>query len=159
MNQSLFPVIEGLVWREVKDGNDDARELFDRHYSRHCYADGRKPKLFCGPGEKMVLMTPCGLALFAWRKFISGDGQQGVNCAIFRNESHLRSSTLIVEACKIARERWGNTRFYTYVNPRKVASANPGYCFKMAGWHKCGITKHNKLLILELVPHQEPKPE
>jgi hypothetical protein len=60
--------------------------LYDRHYSKYHYADGRRPKLFVGPGEKMVLLTTDHLALFAWRKFRSMDGQQGVNCAIFRNE-------------------------------------------------------------------------
>lgn len=151
-NISLFPVLEGVVWMHRMDGNGDAREMFDRHYSRYKYKDGRKPKLFVGPGEKMVLMTPCGLALFVWRKFISGDGQQGVNCAIFRNESAIRSSDLILEAEQLALERWGATRFYTYVNPRKIRSNNPGFCFLKAGWRKCGITKHNKLLILEKSP-------
>jgi hypothetical protein len=25
-------------------------------------------------------------------------------------------------------------RMYTYVNPAKIRSINPGYCFKQAGW-------------------------
>jgi hypothetical protein len=40
-----------------------------------------------------------------WEKVIdhvSGDGQQGVNCAVFRNESEILSSQLILEAEKIA---------------------------------------------------------
>jgi len=31
--------------------------LYERHYSKYHYKDGRKPKLFCGPGEKIVLRT------------------------------------------------------------------------------------------------------
>lgn len=140
---------EGEVWKKVKDGNDRARWLFDRHYSRYRYKDGRKPKLFVGPGEKLVLLTHCERALFVWRKFKSGDGQEGVNCAIFRNESPYLSSFLIAEAEKIAIDRWGPIRFYTYVNPSKIKSSNPGYCFKQCGWTVCGVTKVNKLIILE----------
>jgi hypothetical protein len=146
--QSLFDTLPGVVWLEWRDGNAHARQLFDRHYSRRRYADGRRPKLFVGPGEKMVLMTPCGRALFVWRRFISDDGQNGVNCAIFRNEGAGRSSDLIQEACRLAWCRWPTERLYTYVNPRRVASANPGYCFKCAGWQRCGITTKG-LLIFE----------
>jgi hypothetical protein len=144
--------IVGQNWYALKDGDAMARGLFDRHYSRHFYADGRKPKLFVGPGSKMVLMTSDGTALFVWRKFISGDGQRGVNCAIFRNEGRLLSSDLILEAEQIAWQRWPGERLYTYVNPQGIKSSNPGYCFLKAGWRKCGITKVNKLIILEKEP-------
>ena len=69
----LFPPPIG-DWVEVKDGNDTARAIFEEHYSRYRYADGRKPLLFVGPGEKMVLLTPDASAVFAWRKFKSADG-------------------------------------------------------------------------------------
>jgi hypothetical protein len=49
----------------------------------------------------------------------------------------------------IAWQRWPGERLYTYVNPRKVKSENPGYCFKVAGWTTCGTTKWRKLTILE----------
>ena len=45
--------------------------------------------------------------------------------------------------------RWPGARFYTYVNPRRVRSVNPGFCFKAAGWRLCGITKTRRLLVLE----------
>jgi len=144
-------LISGQNWYGVKDGNAIARSIFDRHYSRYFYVDGRKPKLFVGPGEKMVLLTSDCKALFVWRKFISGNGQQGVNCAVFRNEGKQLSSKLILEAEQLAWCRWPNERLYTYVNPKGIRSTNPGYCFKQAGWHKCGVTKINKLIILEKV--------
>lgn len=143
---------DGTVWRVVRDGNDTARGLFDRHYSRKVYKDGRKPLQFVGPGQKMVLLTPAADALFVWRKFISGDGQQGINCAVFRNESGRLSSELILEAERVAWLRWPGERLFTYVNPRKVRSSNPGFCFLMAGWRRCGVTKWNKLLIFEKYP-------
>lgn len=149
---AVQPFLFGDTWVEVKDGNSSCRAIFDRHYSRKHYADGRRPKIFVGPGEKMVLMTPCARALFVWRKFISGDGQQGVNCAIFRNEGAGLSSDLIRAAMVLAWGRWPGERLFTYVNPRRVHSANPGFCFIKAGWRRCGITKWNRLLILEALP-------
>jgi len=141
------------VWLPVKDGNDTGRDIFDNHYSRYHYADGRKPLLYVGPGEKMVLLTPDALALFIWRKFISGDGQQGVNCAVFRNEGPQLSSDLIREAVTLAWERWPGARLYTYVNPNGIRrKRDPGRCFLKAGWNYCGETKWNKLRILELLP-------
>lgn len=152
MTAQLGMRFDSFAWVHSKDANPTARGLFVRHYSYRPYADGRKPQKFVGPGEYMVLLTPEADALFVWRKFISADGQQGVNCSVFRNESEHRSSDLIREASALARERWPNERLYTYVNPRKIQSSNPGYCFQMAGWQRCGITKHNKLVILELLP-------
>ena len=133
----------------IKDGDNEARDFFDRHYSRKKYADGRKSKLFVGPGEKMVLRTPDGQALWVWRKFISGDGQRGLNCSVFRNESGALSSMLILAAEDMAWRRWPKQRCFTYVNAKKIKSNNPGYCFEKAGWRKCGVTKWNKLIILE----------
>ncbi len=135
------------TWLVVKDGDAEARAIFHRHYSYRPYKDGRKPSLFVGPGQKMVLVTSDYSALFIWRKFISGDGQQGVNCAVFRNEGKHLSSKLILEAEKLAHQKWPGERFYTYVNPRKVHG--DGACFKHAGWKKIGRTKHNRLIILE----------
>jgi len=136
-------------WIRIRDANPTARGIFVRHYSYRPYRDGRRPLKFVGPGEYIALITPEADALFVWRKFISGDGQQGVNCAIFRNESRFLSSDLILEASYLAWEKWPGERLYTYVNPRKIQSTNPGFCFLMAGWRRCGITKVNKLVILE----------
>ena len=149
MSAASSPFFDFAVWMHIKDGDDEARRFFDRHYSRKKYADGRQPKLFVGPGQKMVLVTPCRRALFVWRKFISGDGQQGINCAIFRNEGAGLSSELIVEADALADDRWPGERHFTYVNPKRVQSRNPGFRFVKAGWRRCGTTKWNKLWIFE----------
>jgi len=143
------PYLFGTGWIAVRDGDDTARDIFHQHYSYKPYADGRRPKLFVGPGEKLALVWPDASALFIWRKFISGDGQEGVNCAVFRNEGAMLSSELIRQADVIADERWPGERHYTYVNPRRVRSVNPGCCFKKAGWRRCGETKYNRLVVLE----------
>lgn len=144
------------TWVRVKDGDRQAFALYRRHYSCYRFADGRREnpayrnrRLFLGPGGKLVLLTPDGLALFAWRKFLDASGQIGVNCAVFRNEGPQRASELILAAEEIAQERWPVERFYTYVNPAKLPKGKrPGYCFEMAGWRRCGLTKGG-LLILE----------
>ena len=139
-------------WLSVRDGNYSVRAIFDRHYSRHFYRDGRRPKLFAGPGEKEVLISPSGLAIFVWRKFRSmRAGEFGVNCAVFRNEGAGLSSDLICSAVAIAWRRWPGERLYTYVNPRCIRSTNPGYCFLMAGWRRCGTTPKG-LIVLEMLP-------
>jgi len=140
------------LWVLTLDGDTGAKRIFDRHYSKYHYRDGRNPSLFVGPGSKIVLVLPDYTALFVWRNFISKDSQEGVNCAAFRNESRYLSSDLILEAEQWAWEKWPGERLYTYVNPTKIKSDNPGYCFKCAGWKICGETKVNKLLIMEKLP-------
>lgn len=136
------------VWWLTRDGDRACLKLYERHYSCYQYRDGRKRSQFVGPGEKVVLRTEHADALFVWRKFISDNGQQGINCAVFRNESRHRSSDLIRQACAIADCLWPNSRRYTYVDTKRVRSRNPGFCFLVAGWRKCGWTKSG-LLILE----------
>jgi len=138
-------------WIEIKDGNPIALELFSRHYSKRHYLDKRVSKRFVGPGERIVLLSRCNKALLVWKKFRSKDNQIGICCSVFRNESMELSSSLLLEAESFAFKKWDASRFYTYVNPKKISSKNPGYCFKVAGWRFCGITKTRKLHILEKI--------
>ena len=135
------------LWYLTKDGDVSCMALFRRHYSHRKYADGRDVKLFCGPGEKIVLRTKAADALFVWRRFIDDSGQEGINCAVFRNESPHRSSELIRQADAIADHIWPGCRHYTYVDSGNVRSRNPGYCFIVAGWKRCGVTKSGKLIL------------
>lgn len=142
------------VWYLTKDGDATLLSLYERHYSAYQYADGRKRKLFVGPGEKVVLRTRAGDAGFIWRRFIDDSGQGGINCAFFRNEGPTLSSALIRQADAIADFIWPDRRHYTFVNAEKVASRNPGYCFSRAGWRRAGKTKSG-LLVFERPPHTE----
>lgn len=135
-------------WWLTKDGDADCLDLYERHYSAYRYRDGRVRKLFVGPGDKVVLRTEAGDACFVWRKFKDDSGQQGINCAVFRNEGAYQSSELIRQADEIADCLWIDRRHYTYVNPKKVRSSNPGFCFLAAGWRRCGMTKSG-LIVLE----------
>lgn len=135
-------------WWLTKDGDADCLDLYERHYSARIYKDGRQRKLFCGPGEKVVLRTPRGDAFFVWRRFIDGSGQRGINCATFRNEGTIQSSLLIRQADAIADCVWPDSRHYTYVDAAAIQSTNPGACFLFAGWRRCGRTKGG-LVVLE----------
>lgn len=144
---AVQPFLFGDGWIEVKDGNAEGRALYHRHYSRRKYADGRDPKLYVGPGNKLVLLTADVRALWVWRRFKNDRGDEGVNCAVFRNEGAQQSSDLVRAADKIADDRWPGEAHYTYVNPRKIRSTNPGYCFLKAGWRRCGITKGGLIVL------------
>lgn len=139
-------------WLQTKDGDEACFQIFQRHYS---YREGRKIRQFVGPGEKCVLITEGGDALWVWRKYKTDDGQTGINCAVFRNESDILSSTLILDAELVAAKRWPGQRLFTYVNPKRIRSTNPGACFKRSGWTVCGKTKWKGLVILE---KQQPSP-
>lgn len=145
------------VWWLTRDGDKDCLAMYERHYSAHRYADGRKRVQFVGPGEKVVLRTERGDAFFVWRKFLddsrdarTGERQSGVNCAAFRNESGYQSSELVRQADAIADVLWPDLRHYTYVDAARVRSRNAGYCFQVAGWRRCGRTKGG-LIVLEKV--------
>lgn len=127
----LLPLFDGLVRTTHFDG--ECAELADRHYSRRTVG----ARQFCYSGRKLVLRNNEGTVLWVWMypdDALRMDGQKGYNCAIFRNESPRRSSEIILEAERLAVERWGPNRGYTYIDPQKVRSPNPGYCYKLAGW-------------------------
>lgn len=156
MGFRLFPaaVAEGCehlmaYWIISQDGESELYELYRRHYSSR---GNKNPKIkkFIGPGEHISLTLPKRDALFVWRNFIDDGGQEGINCAVFRNESKILSSDLIREADAIADFAWPGQRHYTYVWAEAVTSRNPGWCFICAGWKRCGYTKAG-LHILERI--------
>ena len=139
------------IWWLTKDGDLDCLELYERHYSTYRYADGRDRKQFVGPGEKVVLRTEAGDALFVWRRFVDASGECGINCAVFRNESSHQSSELVRQADQIADCLWPCRRHYTYVRPEAIKSTNPGFCFIAAGWQRLKRRTGSGLMILERV--------
>lgn len=129
---------------QSKDGDQECRELVDRHYSREKNKSFGHP-LFVGPGHKIVLRNPEGTWVFVWRKTkFRLDTQDGWECAIFRNESDRLSSEIILEC-----EKFVNGKKFTYVNPNKIRSTNPGCCFKKAGWQYMGKSKGGLVLLVK----------
>lgn len=144
----MLPLFEGLVRTHVCD--PEMLEFADRHYSKvkRGKVGGRR---LCGPARSLVLRDTKGEVLFVWQWPLDGmrwDGQNGFNCVLFRNVSGRRSSDIILEAEALAVSEWGKNRFYTYVDPDEV-SANPGYCFKCAGWKYIGKSKVFQRHLLE----------
>lgn len=136
------------TWIPILDGEETAARMYERHYSSARTLARRQASganLFLGPGEKLVLSTPCRRALFAWRWAKKReDGQTGIECAVFRNEGAGLSSELIVAADAIADARWPGQRHFTYVNPRAVANSNAGRCFARAGWRYVYVRDRNR---------------
>ncbi len=133
-------------WCRTKDGDPAGFALYRRHYSSRKNPTP-KQRQFVGPGSPIVLLGKDERALFVWLKqTFRADGQRGVSCAVFRNEGPCRSSELIRAAMLWAWCRWPGERLFTMVDPKKVRSSNPGYCFIVAGWRKCGTSKAGQLI-------------
>lgn len=149
------------VWVPVRDADSRAIGLYRRHYT---YPSSRLKKAFrlrfAGPGEYLMLLTRGSDAIFVWRLFRENKRAKprGVNCSIFRNESAHLSSEMILHAEAWALTSWPTTEWlYTYVNPLKVSSPNPGYCFKMAGW-QLGPPSKSGLISLWKRASESPAP-
>ena len=151
-------IVDGY-WLSVRRNDSRAFALYRRHYSAY---KNMKPYRavgetnFLGPGECMVLLTSCGQAVFTWQRNTVPryDGQTGVCCTIFRNESPILSSDLIREADMLACQRWPGERHFTYVDHTRIRhKRDPGRCFRKAGWTVCGHNKDGRLTILERLPH------
>ena len=142
----LLPFSEGLV--RTTPADHECAALADRHYSRVRHGTSQ----FTRPARKIILRDALGLVLFAWTWDITDeiarwDGESGYNCAIFRNESSRLSSEIILEAEARAISDWGPGRAFTYIDPTKIKSRNPGYCFKIAGWQFVRTSKNGKHLL------------
>lgn len=78
------------------------------------------------------------------------NGLDGWTCSIFRNESGIRSSVLILEAERALKSEFGcgPDGMLSYVWDSKVRSSNPGYCYQQAGWTKIGRSKDGRKTLL-----------
>jgi hypothetical protein len=142
----ILPFTTGLI--RTTHFDSEMAVLADRHYSRRTVG----ARQFCYSGRKLVLRNTEGTVLFVWMfpdPVMRMDAQTGYNCAIFRNESPRLSSEIILEAETLAFEKWGPNRMYTYIDPAKVASRNPGYCYKVVGWKHVGESKGGKHLLVK----------
>ena len=139
------------LWEQVTKFDRRAAALADRHYSRRKVGSPQ----FMPPGETVVLLLRGGGAVFGWwrphpRSGIKQmNGLDGWTCSIFRNESDLRSSDLILDAeLALSGRTCGPDGLLTYVWDKKVRSANPGYCFKLAGYSVRGRSADGRKTLL-----------
>ncbi len=138
-----------LDWWLTKESDVACLAMYERHYSCYRYADGRQSSAVrrpwregCTANEHPQMLCGCGAAL------LTTAASKGLIAPCSVTESGHQSSSLIRQADKIADCLWPDSRHYTYVDPARVASKNPGFCFIAAGWRKCGRTKGG-LLIME----------
>lgn len=145
-------------WERVTKFDSRACELADRHYSRRKPGSGQ----FMPPGQTIVLYAaPQRIggqgAVWGWWRphpasgVRSMNGLDGWTCTIFRNESAALSSTLVLDAERAMGAfgyEVGPDGMLTYVWDRKVQSANPGYCFKRAGWAVRGRSRDGRKTLL-----------
>ena len=133
----------------VKDGDPRLVGLHRRHYS------ARRNQLIrqaIGPGRKFALMTLEQNAVIAFRAH-----RDGTDCCLFRNEGPRLSSCIIAQGTWRAAEYLDRWLIRTFVDPEKVRSPNPGYCFKVAGYTFAGLTKGG-LHMLEWTPETATDP-
>ncbi|WP_156921927.1 hypothetical protein [Azorhizobium doebereinerae] len=152
------PFLIGSGWIEVRDGDDTARAIFERHYSAGDHRSRTRPKLICGPGQKLILVSADAGALCVWRRSEHrADGQSGVNCAVYRREVGGGASSLLLAAMARAWARWPGERLFTFVDPREVKPTfraswpTWGHCYYQAGWRFAGMSK-KRLHVLECLP-------
>jgi hypothetical protein len=145
----VFPGLE-TPWQVRNRFDAAAVVLAKRHYSRR--KDGGDQ--LGGPGRVLVLVSPCERALWVTRCNTdrgNADGLDCYRCMYFRNEGAGLSSTLIRDAMELTERLWGPPPpdgWVTWVDASKVASANPGYCFKLAGWQLDSSWKRGRMIRL-----------
>jgi hypothetical protein len=135
------------TWVEVDRDHPLARALVDGethgghpHYSRQTPGASE----FMPPGETLVLLTPCGRAVWGVCMNLDPAGNRRWRVTVFRNEGAGLSSELVREATIITRARWPESALplVTEIDPAKTRrKRDPGRCFRRAGWADDGLTR------------------
>ncbi len=142
------------MWIRTKKFDAAAAQLADRHYSRRKIGSPQ----FMPPGQTIVLITPNKDAVWGWWRPDPASGIKSMNkrdgwtCTIFRNESRVLSSELVLAAEQVLLSSGytiGPDGMLTYVWDKKVRSTNPGCCFKIAGWKVAGRSADNRKTLLQ----------
>jgi hypothetical protein len=145
-----------MIWTRAHKATPECAALADRHYSRRKVGSPQ----FMPPGQTIVLSAPG--AVFGWWRpapssgIVAMNGLDSWTCSIFRNESSVLSSTMILEAERFVTE-CGPDGLLTYVWDAKIRSSNPGACFKAAGWRRIGKSADGKKTLLWKAPTWIPK--
>jgi hypothetical protein len=142
-------------WRRVTKFDPLACALADRHYSRRKIGAPQ----FMPPGETIVLLSLDHCSVFGWWRPMapmkSMNGLDGWTCTIFRREGGERASELILDAERAIPELGydiGADGLLTYVSDSRIASVNPGFCFKQAGWKRIGRSADGRKTLLQKIP-------
>lgn len=153
-----------MRWARTTRSDPAVCALADRHYPRRRLG----AKTVGGSGRLLVLRTLAGDAAWVstWPLYpLHAFGDAWTN-STFRNEGGALSSELILEALAATRARWGDppaAGTITFVDPAAIASSNPGYCYKVAGFKRIARTRGRHkgrpdLDVLQLLPELHPAP-
>lgn len=137
-----------MNWRLSHRFDPQAVKIADRHYSR------QKPGTpqFVPPGRNKVFVTVDGGAVWVtlWQyPEVTDHAWPGAwNNQFFHRDYGELASTLILEAIAATRSYWEPPieGLITMIDPPKIRSTNPGYCYQMAGFRKVGKTQSGKLV-------------
>lgn len=150
----------GQPWRTSWRADPGARVVADRHYNRQKIGSAQ----FVPPGRCLVLRA-AGPALWvtSWpfAEFVQHRWPGAWVNSLFRREGgQLLASELIRAAVAATRAHWLDVPplgMVSFVDPEKVASSNPGYCYLMAGFDRDGTTAGG-LLAFRMPPESMPEP-
>ncbi len=150
-------------WHLSHRADPRALPLANRHYTRQKIDSPQ----FVPPGRCIVLLTRQSDALwvtsYPLAAYVKHAWAGAWICSLFRNESPALASQLIVDAVAIT--RWHAERAWdgipplgmvTFVDPTRIRSDHPGYCYKRAGFVRVGTTRGG-LIALQLKPEEMPK--
>lgn len=147
------------AWRISSRFDPKALPLADRHYNR------QKPGTpqFVPPGRCLVLLTEDRSALWvsSWPQFAMHAWRGAWVNSLFRKEGDGLASEMIRAAVAHTRARWNETPdlgMVTFIDPTKVRSSNPGYCYLVAGFEHEGWTAKG-LRVLRMRPERMPDAE
>jgi hypothetical protein len=146
-------------WQRVGKFDPRTANLADRHYNRRKVGSPQ----FMPPGQTLILLSHDEQAVFGWWRphpasgIPSINGLDGWTCTIFRNESPVLSSLLILDAEQALYATGtdiGPDGLLTYVWDSRVRSSNPGSCFKHAGWSVKGRSADGRKTLLWKEPER-----
>lgn len=146
-----------MRWKISNRADPAAVKIADRHYNR------QKPgtKQFVPPGRCKVFITFDHMAVWvtSWpfAQYVKHAWPGAWVNSLFRNEGSTLSSELILDAIAATCYFWKapTNGIITFVNPTKIKSTNPGYCYLQAGFKRVGETKGG-LIALQLLPSEMP---
>lgn len=145
-------------WLLSESGAFDAagRALADEHYSRRKVGAPQ----FMPPGQRFVLVTPSLDSVWGWWRphpdsgIVAMNKLDGWTCTIFRRRPGCAdplASELVLDAERAPAALGygcGPDGLLSYIWDAKVASANPGYCYKLAGWAVRGRSRDGRKTLL-----------
>lgn len=150
-----------MNWRFSNRADARALPLADRHYNRQKVGAPQ----YVPPGKCLCLLTPAADALWvtSWplAPYVKHAWPGAWVNSLFRNESTVRASRLIIEAVAATRGVFGEPPaigIVSFVDASQVRhSREPGRVYRLAGWTHVGFTKAG-LWVYQQLPAAMPDP-